>query len=393
MTKCSLLMSFLLMIVSICAYAQAHPCMVSGTVVTANDLSLPYASVYVLQQDSVITGTLTDQKGQFELVVPRSQESYLLTIAFVGYKTKQIEIQTYKQDQLLMGKIQMEATSQVLDEISVSANEGSPKHITATHTTIAPTDATSFMGGSIADLLRQQSSVTIDPSGNVSLRGNSNVLLLLDGVPTNLGSIDAIPSSNVANIDIITNPNASYDAEGTGGIINIVTKKGGQKGFSGMVAINYGFNHFTNGSLALNYARNKFALRFNYQVKYEDDVNKGYLDRYYRTTGDSLSQQIRALRTVFNNNIALGVTIKPNMKNKIDADVRLILPRLNTVQDLSNDWFYDGNLSHENRRSNVTWNRENLDGTLAYWHAITPGKLTFSIKANVSKIWGHRPSY
>ena len=85
MTKRHFLMSFLLMIVSICAYAQAHPCMVSGTVVTANDLSLPYASVYVLQQDSVITGTLTDQKGQFELVVPRSQESYLLTIAFVGY--------------------------------------------------------------------------------------------------------------------------------------------------------------------------------------------------------------------------------------------------------------------------------------------------------------------
>lgn len=127
-----------------------------------------------------------------------------------------------------------------------------------------------------------------------------------------------------------------------------------------MVAINYGFNHFTNGSLALNYTRNKFSLRFNYQVKYEDDVNKGFLNRYYRTNGDSLSQQIRALRTVLNN-IALGVTIKPNMKNKIDADFRLILPRLNTVQDLSNDWFHDGGLFHENRRRNVTWNRENLD--------------------------------
>lgn len=393
MIKRYLLLSFLLVIVNICTYAQAHPCVVSGTVLAADESSLPYASVYVLHHDSVITGTLTDQKGQFELVVTQSQESYFLTVAFVGYKTKQIVIQTYKKDQLLMGKIQMEATSQVLDEVSVSANEGGQKNITATHTRIAPTDATSFMGGSVADLLRQHSSVTVDPSGNVSLRGNNNVLLLLDGVPTNLGSIDAIPSSNVASIDIITNPNATYDAEGTGGIINIVTKKGWQKGFSGMVAINYGFNHFTNGSLALNYTRNKFALRFNYQVRYEDDVNKGYLNRYYRTNGDSLSQQIRALRTVLNNNIALGVTIKPNMKNKIDADVRLILPRLNTVQDLSNDWFYNGSLFHENRRSNVTWNRENLDGTLAYWHAITPGKLAFSIKANVSKIWGHRPSY
>ena len=84
------------------------------------------------------------------------------------------------------------------------------------------------MGGTVADLLRQQSSVTVDPDGNVSIRGNGNVLLLLDGVPTNLGSINAIPSSNVASIDIITNPNASYDAEGTGGIINIVTKRDGK---------------------------------------------------------------------------------------------------------------------------------------------------------------------
>ena len=166
------------------------------------------------------------------------------------------------------------------------------------------------MGGTVADLLRQQSSVTVDPDGNVSIRGNGNVLLLLDGVPTNLGSINTIPSSNVASIDIITNPNASYDAEGTGGIINIVTKKDGKKGLSGMAAVNYGFNHFTNGSLALNYIRNKFALRFNYQVRYEDDINNGYLYRYYRTTGDSLSQQIRALRTVFNNNIALGATAR-----------------------------------------------------------------------------------
>ena len=118
-----------------------------------------------------------------------------------------------------------------------------------------------MMTGTVADLLRQQSSVTVDPDGNISIRGNGNVLLLLDGVPTNLGSINAIPSSNVASIDIITNPNASYDAEGTGGIINIVTKKDGKKGLSGMAAVNYGFNHFTNGSLALNYTRNKFALR------------------------------------------------------------------------------------------------------------------------------------
>ncbi len=392
MPKRSIFFFFILLILSFSAFSQHTPCKVTGKVVDDKNFAMPYVSVYASLQDSVVAGTLTDQNGQFALKVPQSSKTYTLTVIYMGFKPKHLDF-TADKSEVALGNIPMEATSQTLEEVNISANDGGRTIVTSEHTTIMPTDATTMMTGTVADLLRQQSSVTVDPDGNISIRGNGNVLLLLDGVPTNLGSINAIPSSNVASIDIITNPNASYDAEGTGGIINIVTKKDGKKGLSGMAAVNYGFNHFTNGSLALNYTRNKFALRFNYQVKYEDDLNNGCLYRYYRTTGDSLSQQIHALRTVFNNNIALGVTIKPDMRNKIDADFRLILPRLNTVQDLSNDWYHNGILSHENRRSDVTWNRENLDGTFAYWHAIRPGKLTFSVKANVSKIWGHRPSY
>ena len=392
MSKHPLFLAVILLIISMSAFAQHTPCKVTGKVVDEKNIEMPYVSVYASQQDSVVAGTLTDQNGQFSLKVPRSSKTYTLTVIYMGYKSKHLDF-TADKNEVALGSIPMEATSQVLEEVNISARDGGQTIVTAEHTTIMPTDATTMMTGTVADLLRQQSSVTVDPDGNVSIRGNGNVLLLLDGVPTNLGSINAIPSSNVASVEIITNPSASYDAEGTGGIINIVTKKDGKKGLSGMAVVNYGFNHFTNGSLALNYTRNKFALRFNYQVKYEDDINNGYLCRYYRTTGDSLSQQIHALRTVFNNNIALGVTIKPDMRNKIDADFRLILPRFNTVQDLSNDWLHNGILTHENRRSDVTCNRENLDGTFAYWHAIRPGKLTFSVKANVSKIWGHRPSY
>lgn len=392
MSKRNLFLFVVLLILSLSTFAQQRLCTVSGKVVDETNHPMPYVSVYASLQDSVVAGTLTDQKGQFSLKVPQSPKTYALTVIYMGFKTKYIDFKGDKKE-ILLDDISMERSSQVLEEVNVSVRDGGRTIVTANHTTIVPTDATTMMTGTVADMLRQQSSVTVDPDGNLSIRGNGNVLLLLDGVPTNLGSINAIPSSNVASIDIITNPSASYDAEGTGGIINIVTKKDGKKGLSGMAAVNYGFNHFTNGSLALNYIRNKFALRFNYQVKYEDDINDGYLYRYYRTTGDSLSQQIHALRTVFNNNISLGVTIRPNMRNKIDADFRLILPRLNTVQDLSNDWFHDGILTHENRRSDVTWNRENLDGTLTYWHGIRPRKLSFSIKANVSKIWGHRPSY
>jgi len=379
-----------ILLVSFSVTAQQNWCKVSGKVTTTDSLPV-YASVYVQQQDSIITGTLTNTDGLFELQVPPSPKAYKLAAVYMGYKTKYID---FKADTSFanLGKIVLEPTSQALEGVTVSA-EKSRTIVSVEHTVITPTDPTDLMGGTVADVLRAQPSVTVDPDGNVALRGNSNVLLLIDGVPTNLGSIHTIPSSNVGSIEIITNPNATYDAEGTGGIINIVTKKGWRKGLTGMVAANYGFNHFVNGNIALNYTGQKFALRFSYQVKYEDEVNNGWLYRYYRESGDSLSQQIHALRTVFNNNIALGITVKPDMRNEFNADVRLILPRLNTVQNLTNDWFYQNVTTLEHRRSDVTWNRENIDGTVAYRHVITPQRLSFSIKANVSKIWGHRPSY
>ena len=262
--------------------AQQTRCKVTGIVSAANDHTLPYASVYILKHDSVIAGTLTNQGGRFEMEIVQTKDSCLLTVVFMGYKTKQLPF-VANTLQISLGTILMEAASRQLDEIYVTAKQEGGTYVDVTQTRLLPTDATQWMGGSIGDVLRTEPSVTIDPNGNISLRGNGNVLLLLDGVPTNLGSIDAIPSSNVASINIIKNPNATYDAEGTGGIINIVTKKGTARGLSGMASVNYGFNHFVNGSLALNYTKNKFAFRFNYQLKYEDDVNNGYLYRYYRT--------------------------------------------------------------------------------------------------------------
>ena len=207
--------------------AQQNRCKVTGIVSAANEHTLQYASVYISKHDSVIAGTLTNPKGHFEMEIAQTKDSCLLTVVFMGYKTKQMPFLA-NTPQVSLGTILMEATSQQLDEVYVTAKQGcnGSTYVDVTTTRLQPTDATSWMGGSIGDVLRTEPSVTIDPNGNVSLRGNGNVLLLLDGVPTNLGSIDAIPSSNVASIDIIKNPNATYDAEGTGGIINIVTKKG-----------------------------------------------------------------------------------------------------------------------------------------------------------------------
>lgn len=176
----------ILLLVSFSVAAQQNWCKVSGKVTTTDSLPV-YASVYVQQQDSIITGTLTNTDDLFELQVPPSPNAYKLAAVYMGYKTKYID---FKADTsfINLGKIVLEPTSQALEGVTVSA-EKSRTIVSGERTVITPTDPTDLMGGTVADVLRSQPSVTVDPDGNVALRGNSNVLLLIDGVPTNLGSI------------------------------------------------------------------------------------------------------------------------------------------------------------------------------------------------------------
>lgn len=114
--------------------------------------------------------------------------------------------------------------------------------------------------GSVLEVLRSAASVSVDNEDNVSIRGNNNILILLDGIPTTVGSLNSIPAANVQSIDIVTSPDVKYDSEGTGGIINIVSKKQIGTGLNGMASFNYGFNGMLNGNLALSYSKRNGAF-------------------------------------------------------------------------------------------------------------------------------------
>ena len=113
----------------------------------------------------------------------------------------------------------------------------------------------SSVSGNVTDVLKSQSSVSVDGENNVYLRGNKNILILMDGIPTTISSLNSIPASTIETVEIITNPDAKYDSEGTGGIINIVTKRQNVSGVSGAVSLNYGFNNRINGGLSFNYSK------------------------------------------------------------------------------------------------------------------------------------------
>lgn len=391
MTFSKIALSIIIIIAS-CSYifAQNQHCNVKGYVIDESHEPVGFASVAVASDSTFLSGTLTNEKGEFVLQLAKSEKPYLLSISFIGKKAKQISFIANAKN-ITLDTIVLENNAYQLEEVQISADQTT--HNAVEHKVISPQSVMAEVKGSVLDVLKAVPSISVDNEDNVSIRGNSNVLVLVNGLPTAMTSLSAIPSANIANVEVITSPDAKYDAEGTGGIINIVLKENKSEGWSGMFAANYGFNHFTNANAAVNYAKNGNSFRFNYNLKYEDDLIDGNLNRKFVDGGNWLEQQFHSARTVFNNNIGIGTTLRLNKKNKLIIDARFIMPRLNTQQQFANTYGNNGLQYDENRNSNVSWNRENIDGSIAYTHIINPQTSDVTLKASVSNIWGHRPSY
>jgi outer membrane receptor protein involved in Fe transport len=234
---------------------------ISGTVLDDSDGSaMPYVTISVLEQpdSTMVTGTVTNDEGMFTLKV-KDPGQYWLQLSFMGYKKKTmaIELQPDEGD-IDLGNIKLIPDADVLEEVTVTGNKFSMDykidkkvlHVSKQHTTIS---------GTAVDALQYAPSVQVDIEGNVSLRGNTNFTVLIDGKPSVLDATEAleqIPASSVKDIEIITNPSAKYDPEGTAGIINIITKKRSLNGISGLVHLNTGLDDKYGGDILLNYQTN-----------------------------------------------------------------------------------------------------------------------------------------
>lgn len=367
-----------------------NKCGISGTVVDSGGEAISYASAVLYKDDEVLAGVVTDDDGRFRLNVVRSSDELLLSVEFIGYAKKTIKVKTSVQS-VDLGNIVLEDDVQLLGEVVVAARADARK--TGLERTSINASANMVSSkGSAMDVLSTAAAVTIS-NDVVSIRGNANVLILIDGVPTTVDNLSAIPAANIKTIDIITNPDASYDSAGTGGIINVISRKGGGKGFSGVVTANYGFNHFATGNVAFVSNRPKASYRFNYNAKYEDDVVETSLDRTIHQSGRQTLQDMTSARYTFNNNIGLGADFRIDKRNTLNVDLKCVLPRLNVSQNLTNEFRDAEGARSETRHNDVTWNRENIEASVVYKHVIRPEVSDLSVKASVSKIWGHRPSY
>ncbi len=374
-------------------FAQNNILSIKGKVIDENGTPLPFVSVAVYQDDKIITGTITNDDGVFTLKVQQSDKELRLAFDFVGYIKEEIRIIPNKA-KIELVDIVLKEDVVMLDDIIISSTAVSHKS-TVEHTTINASANIASSKGSALDILSTSSSVSVQ-NEEISIRGNKNILVLMDGIPTTITDLSTIPAANIKSIDVITNPDASYDSEGTGGIINIIMKKESAKGFSGVVAANYGFNHFVTGNAAFSYNGKKASYRLNYNTKYEDDIINSSLTRLMKESGSLITQQMKSNRYTFNNNVSFGADFRINKKNIVTVDLKYMSPRLNVKQDLHNiieNVEIVNIVNEENRHNDVIWNRDNIEAVLMYRHIIKPEISDISFRGSVSKIWGKRPSY
>ncbi|GAB4406583.1 MAG: outer membrane beta-barrel family protein [Bacteroidia bacterium] len=285
---------------------------------------LPYARVGLLQvrDSALVQGTISDEAGAFALQADAG--SYLLQVSFLGYAPlfRAVDIQTGQT--LDLGTQGLEAAGMTLDEVVVSA-ERSRMELTLDKKVFHVGQDLANMGGSAADVLGNIPTVSVDPDGNISLRGSSNVRILIDGKPSGLISfkgaegLQQLQGSLIERVEIINNPSARYEAEGMGGIINIVLKKDRKKGLNGAFDITAGYPTTVGTSFSMNYRREKINFFLNYGIAYRDRPGNSslYQEVYDGDTILITQQDMVRTRQELSNNVRAGFDLFLNPRNTL----------------------------------------------------------------------------
>jgi len=331
---------------------------ISGKVLD-DELNVPleYATVAVQNTNdpSKVDGTVTNIDGEFEITV--QEGTYTITVEFISYESKVFKNRNVNSD-LDLGTILLGLGSENLDEVVVRA-ETTQVDVRLDKKIYNIGKDLTTAGGTVSDALNNVPSVTVDIEGGISLRGNENVRILINGKPSAMagfGSTDVLsqlPAEAIERVEVITSPSARYDAEGTAGIINIILRKKETLGFNGSLTINGGNPANAGINANFNYRTDKYNLFTTTSYRYRESPGEAFFDtRYFDTREDTFLDGLQYDRNVedrdydrinrgFNTN--LGIEYYLNEQSSITG---ALFYRLGDDEDLTtnvNDYFLDGN--------------------------------------------------
>ena len=270
---------------------------ISGKIIEKNNKTpLEYATVTFKNSTNSkqIFGGISDSKGDFSIEIqPGSYDIFFEFISFKPYIINQREFLTNTN----FGTINLEEDFNQLEEVTVRA-ERTTVEIKLDKKVYNVGKDLMVKGGTVSDILDNIPSVTVDIEGNISLRGNENVKVLIDGRPSNAINIAEalrlIPADAIDRVEVITNPSARYDAEGGGGLLNIILKKGKNQGFNGSFIANTAYPETYGLTGTINYKTKHFNIFTTQGLNYRNNPGNAITNSRYlnldNTTKDFMNE-------------------------------------------------------------------------------------------------------
>jgi outer membrane receptor protein involved in Fe transport len=255
------------------------PGAIKGVIVdnaTGQAMEFANIAIYTKADSMLVTGGITKNNGEFEIRgMPLGE--YYLEAHFIGFeKSKVTNIVIDKESPVFnSGSIKLSPSAIEIGSVDVVADKAAVEY-KLDKKVINVSQVISAAGGSAANVLENTPSVQVDIEGNVTLRGSGSFTVLIDGRPSVLSGSDAlrqIPASALENIEIITNPSAKYEPDGSAGIINLIMKKNSMNGLSGIINGTIGIGDKYRGDFLLNYRTEKFNYFLG--ADWRDETNYG----------------------------------------------------------------------------------------------------------------------
>jgi len=304
---------------------------VQGTVTDSITGSpIEYASVSIIDNHdgTVVTGGLSKKDGSFNIrEIPLGQ--YIILVEFIGYAKKEIgPLNIFPGEggsiENFMGEIALKISSINLDAVEVIGDESQfiqtvDKQIFKVGKNLTAAGGTGF------DLLRKVPTVDVNIDGEVSIAGDANVTILIDGKRSGLtgsnrrGVVDNIQVAMVEKVEVITNPSAKYDPDGVGGIINIVLKRGAFDGLNGNISGMVGEYEKRNLNSTINYRAEKWNMFGGASTRSGNNIGKGYREFTYQypDRDSSLYQNTLRIKNPKNLGMRLGGDYYPDKSSTI----------------------------------------------------------------------------
>ena len=271
-------------------------------------------TVYAAQTDSLIGGTIVKPNGDFRVEnLPLTRLK--VVISFIGYQslTEEVTLSRERMD-VDMGNLMIAPDAELLQEVEV-VGERATMQMQVDRRVFNVEKDLSVVGGSGVDVMKNVPGLSVDVEGNVQMRGSSP-LILVDGRPTSM-TLEQIPAEEIERVEVITNPSVAFDANTTGGIINVVLKKNTKPGYSGQLQGGVGTNDRYQAGVNLNAREGRWGFNLSYNYNTSSNNTDGLTRRTNRRTGEFFDQGTASENTRTMHGGRFGVDLQLDNRNAI----------------------------------------------------------------------------